>query len=62
MAEVETEHQTNGYSNANDDEDERGKMRPADIDAVSNQKSKYVFCYCINSCLGCKRNGTTKKS
>lgn len=39
MAEVETEHQTNGYSNANDDEDERGKMRPADIDAVSNQKS-----------------------
>jgi len=35
MAELETElPQTNGYSNNIDDEDERAKMRPADIDAV----------------------------
>ncbi|XP_050526782.1 protein hu-li tai shao isoform X1 [Daktulosphaira vitifoliae] len=34
MADVEVEQpHTNGYSNTNDDEDERGKMRPADIDA-----------------------------
>lgn len=40
MADIEAEPpQSNGYANANDeDEDERGKMRPADIDAVSYQK------------------------
>lgn len=36
MAEIEAEApQSNGYNNTNDDEDERGKMRPADIDAVT---------------------------
>lgn len=30
---------TNGYSNGTDDEDERAKMRPADIDAVRNHKT-----------------------
>lgn len=39
MAEIEAEPpQSNGYANTNDDEDERGKMRPADIDAVSNHR------------------------
>lgn len=41
MADVEAEPpQSNGYATTNDDvdDDERGKMRPADIDAVSNQK------------------------
>ncbi|XP_060855910.1 protein hu-li tai shao [Metopolophium dirhodum] len=34
MADIEAEPpQSNGYANTNDDDDERGKMRPADIDA-----------------------------
>jgi len=36
MADIETvPPQSNGYTIANDDDDERGKMRPADIDDVS---------------------------
>lgn len=44
MAEIEAEPpQSNGYANTNDDDDdERGKMRPADIDAVSNHRCKIV--------------------
>jgi len=40
MADIEAEPpQSNGYANANDDDDdERGKMRPADIDAVSKRE------------------------
>lgn len=35
--EIEPTH-NNGYANSNEDDDERGKMRPADIDAVSYNK------------------------
>jgi len=44
MADVEAEPpQSNGYAIANDDDDERGKMRPADIDAVSKNKKYCQF-------------------
>ena len=44
MAEIEAEPpQSNGYANTNDDDDERGKMRPADIDAVSKIKMLSVI-------------------
>jgi len=44
MADIEAEPpQSNGYANVNDDDDERGKMRPADIDAVSKKKISAVL-------------------
>lgn len=44
MADIEAEPpQSNGYANTNDDDDERGKMRPADIDAVSKKNMLAVL-------------------
>jgi len=56
MADIEAEPpQSNGYANANDDDDdERGKMRPADIDAVSKRKIVSVeFRYVKYLIFGC---------
>jgi len=59
MADIESEPpQSNGHT-LSDDEDERGKMRPADIDAVSYLKISTVVLYikfCIFNCycnIGC---------
>lgn len=69
MADLETEPtHNNGYATSNDDDDERGKMRPADIDAVSNSTNIIIiFIYLLFIALvlfiiGRKRNGTQKKS